>query len=326
MGFGPFLPLILGVLAVTAVAAMVGEAGREDGRGEQGAGGQGQAEDVVLPVPAQHEQLVFDGPPDHHRDHRGRGDLIRALRKEATARTAAAAAGVEQALKKGDPSLPEVQADHAVVGDDVAEYHGRADPVHPLSVDVVVARFTEDISWINDHCLDDLNGREPAMFYVYNKGEPLNATRLAAMCGGRVVERRVPNVGLEASAFVRHVLEGYDGRTADLTVLVHGHEPVVGWAMSRHHTRDRGGHLFPGVQLSDYVTHGPMWVPTEMWTRDERLMTFRKGYLTDTDYTPVQDVVFTKNTTHDSPTKNSNGDLRDDRKWTHCAERGAGSM
>ena len=108
------------------------------------------------------------------------------------------------------------------------------------SVNVVVSRHNEDISWIAGHCLHAHN----VTYHIYNKGAPLGASDLA-MCRRRVVEHRVANIGLEAGSILEHILREYDGGgLADVTFFKQGDAPSVGYAGYRK----GGGHLWYGVR------------------------------------------------------------------------------
>ena len=149
------------------------------------------------------------------------------------------------------------------------------------SVNVVVSRFSEDVSWIGRNCLDDIPGHRPAMFHIVSKrgGKPFrNITAIKAMCKGRVVLRTIPNVGLEAATVLRHVLSNYH-KLADLTMFLSGDEPAEGWA--GHRRAKKGSHFWRNVRLRDYIAQGPLWVPTCMRSSDHVLIHFRKGYMKD---------------------------------------------
>ena len=154
-------------------------------------------------------------------------------------------------------------------------------PKKKKSVNVVVSRFSEDVSWIGRNCLDDIPGHRPAMFHIVSKrgGKPFrNITAIKAMCKGRVVLRTIPNVGLEAATVLRHVLSNYH-KLADLTMFLSGDEPAEGWA--GHRRAKKGSHFWRNVRLRDYIAQGPLWVPTCMRSSDHVLIHFRKGYMKD---------------------------------------------
>lgn len=79
------------------------------------------------------------------------------------------------------------------------------------SVDVVAARFAEDLAWLR---------RVPRAMrvYVYNKGAPLAAPPRGAS-GPRV--DALPNAGREAHTYLHHLVARYDD-LADVTVFVQG--------------------------------------------------------------------------------------------------------
>ncbi len=64
-------------------------------------------------------------------------------------------------------------------------------PTPTSSFQIVVARYNEDISWLNpvqQHCI------------VYNKGKPLNISN----------EKFLPNVGRESETYLRYIIDNYD--------------------------------------------------------------------------------------------------------------------
>ena len=83
-----------------------------------------------------------------------------------------------------------------------------------ITVAIVISRYAEDLAWIKDHCFDDLDASlySPPTFYVYNKGADTLAPEVLTACGGgRVIERRMENVGLEAGPILEHILREYSG-------------------------------------------------------------------------------------------------------------------
>ncbi len=75
-----------------------------------------------------------------------------------------------------------------------------------MDVELVVARFQEDISWTTR-----FNGR----VIVYNKGNHISAD---------VDVRPLPNVGREAHTYLHHILENWDS-LADVTIFTQG-DPI----------------------------------------------------------------------------------------------------
>ena len=151
---------------------------------------------------------------------------------------------------------------------------------------IVVSRFNEPLSWIKDHCFSGLDPArfEPPVYVVYNKGDDALAPGVLAACGGgRVVERRVDNVGLEAGTILEHILRTYDnssdgdGGLADVVFFKQGDAPGYGY-LGYH---KGGGHLWWGLQLRDYVTEAPLWVPTFMFSHDMDHASYRKGFVPD---------------------------------------------
>ena len=210
-------------------------------------------------------------------------------------------------------------------------------PRGETSVDVVVARFHEDVSWIAHNCLDDIERHEPAQFVVYNHGALLRVARrhLGAMCGGRVrvVERTDGHnnatrgggwdAGREA-VYVDHILLrslAGGGGLAALTVFMPAAAPAPGWP--------HGGLLWHAPPLADYVARGPLWVPTEMWTADGQFATLRKGYRNVSDVVGVGTTTGSSASSATRITPNEGDELdasethRGENLHSHCAARGA---
>ena len=75
----------------------------------------------------------------------------------------------------------------------------------PAGTDVVVARYAEDLAWLEPIAHDCV---------VYNKGAPIAGTAFRALV-------ELPNVGREAHTYLHHIVTNYD-RLADVTVFVQG--------------------------------------------------------------------------------------------------------
>ena len=78
------------------------------------------------------------------------------------------------------------------------------------SIDIVVARYEEDISWINDIPIDSYS-----RIYIYNKGSH------AQFSIPKSKTFTLPNYGREAHTYLHHVIENYD-RLADVTIFLPG--------------------------------------------------------------------------------------------------------
>lgn len=111
------------------------------------------------------------------------------------------------------------------------------------SVDVVVARYQEDASW-----LADLAREVPsAQIYIYEKGPMTAGTACDVVPTAKC--SRLTNVGREGHTFLSHIVDHYDN-LADKTVFVQGGKPGVGF-----YGGQEGGHLMPGADfLYDYVS------------------------------------------------------------------------
>jgi hypothetical protein len=72
-------------------------------------------------------------------------------------------------------------------------------------VTIVVARFNEDISWLNKPELKDIT------HIIYNKGNEIKDFDSI----------KLPNVGREAQTFIQHIIDNYD-RLSDITIFLPG--------------------------------------------------------------------------------------------------------
>ena len=120
------------------------------------------------------------------------------------------------------------------------------------SVELVVARHEEDLSWLHE-VEDELPN---VRIFVYDK----SANRSCAAYDLKTATCiSVPNVGLEAFAYLHHITTHYD-RLADKTVFVHN-KPTPGFFGHRK----GGGHMMPHDDfLYDYLRPAapPRYVPT----------------------------------------------------------------
>lgn len=78
------------------------------------------------------------------------------------------------------------------------------------SVDIVVARYEEDISWINNLAVDSYS-----RIYIYNKGSHAQFS----IPNAKILT--LPNYGREAHTYLHHVIENYD-TLADVTLFLPG--------------------------------------------------------------------------------------------------------
>lgn len=124
--------------------------------------------------------------------------------------------------------------------------------VRPL--DIVVARYNEDISWTNKY--------HPNVI-IYNKGI-------------ETIENSVSlsNVGRESHTYLYHITSNYDN-LAERTVFVQGSQPSFGYSGS-----GKGGHLYSNYYFDDYINgegDPELIVTSAISTNLERLYV-RKGY------------------------------------------------
>eukprot|EP00466_Bigelowiella_natans_P010339 jgi/Bigna1/130770/aug1.12_g5478 len=106
----------------------------------------------------------------------------------------------------------------------------------PERVEVVLAHYDEDVSWIRKYQRPDL------MFTIYSKGKnpPPSAVEI------------LPNVGRESHTFLHHIIKNYE-KLADWTVFSQAAEPGFGFRGG-----DRSsGHLIDGVIFEDYLAPFP---------------------------------------------------------------------
>ena len=140
-----------------------------------------------------------------------------------------------------------------------------------LSVDVVVARFKENIDWL----MEVANSVPSATIYVYEKtassSSECNALRPFVEC--------VPlgkNVGRESFPFLYHIVRNYD-KLADKTVFTQATVPGLGYVGPNL----GGGHMTPDSDfLYDFVspTTKPRIVPTFWRSAFTEEMAERMGY------------------------------------------------
>jgi hypothetical protein len=95
---------------------------------------------------------------------------------------------------------------------DVGAFNASTADIEQQTADVVVARFDEDLTWLQD-CADTC--KSSLRIHVYNKGAALVPTGLfASVC-------QLPNVGREGHTYLHHIICNYD-KLGDITVFVQG--------------------------------------------------------------------------------------------------------
>ena len=118
------------------------------------------------------------------------------------------------------------------------------------SIDVVLAHYDEDISWISKEAA--ITGYNKARVHVYHKGAAGDAVKklsdalLPSVPAAKVVS--LPNVGRESHTYLSHIVDNYDS-LADWTVFSQAGEPSFGY---KGH-RDGGGHLVSGHSFAEYM-------------------------------------------------------------------------
>lgn len=108
-------------------------------------------------------------------------------------------------------------------------------------MDIVVARYKEDLGWLGDLC-------DKAV--IYNKGPLDDAVEAGWKAkGARVVY--LENVGRESHTYLRHIIDNYDGGLAEWTVFTQGN-PF-------DHCKDVRGML---VNCPKESGRSPNWTPS----------------------------------------------------------------
>jgi hypothetical protein len=118
----------------------------------------------------------------------------------------------------------------------------------PISstVDVVLARYDEDLSWLAEETILSQPGMRTL---VYGKSENAKAPSSLPDHTKLIV---LPNVGRESHSYLHHVVEHYDD-LADWTVFSQAGVPSFGY--NGH--RAGGGHLVAGHSFAEYLTPMP---------------------------------------------------------------------
>lgn len=110
----------------------------------------------------------------------------------------------------------------------------RAQRVSRNQLELVIARFEEDIAWTELYA---------PLTTVYNKG-----TEFKSSAGSRVVS--LHNIGYEQHSYLWHLVHHYNN-LSERTVFAHARKPSCGFFLA---SGAIGGHLAEGVSLSDYLT------------------------------------------------------------------------
>jgi hypothetical protein len=114
--------------------------------------------------------------------------------------------------------------------------------VEASSVDVVLAHYNEDLSWLSKI-------GEDSHIHVYTKGPQVE---LNFPSGSQTSLQQLPNVGRESHTYLSHIVKNYE-RLADWTVFTQAGEPSFGY---KGH-RSGGGHLLSGDDFANYLRPHP---------------------------------------------------------------------
>jgi hypothetical protein len=114
------------------------------------------------------------------------------------------------------------------------------------SVDIVVARYMEDLSW-----LQNILPEEYGNMYIYNKGDPLNIN----IPNCHVIQ--LPNLGRECHTYFHHVATNYD-RLPNMTIFIPGStwarfDKRVRFLRVLNHIKLGGESAIPGYSSVDYI-------------------------------------------------------------------------
>lgn len=121
-------------------------------------------------------------------------------------------------------------------------------------LDIVVARYNEDISWTYKY--------RPNVI-IYNKGnDPIDGSIL------------LPNVGRESHTYLYHIISNYNN-LANKTVFVQGGQPSFGYSGT-----GKGGHLYSNYYFDDYINgaRDPELIITSAVSSNLEKLYIRKGY------------------------------------------------
>jgi len=113
---------------------------------------------------------------------------------------------------------------------------------HASKVDVVVAHYDEDLTWLSSLAKD-------LHIHVYTKGPHL---KLNLPESSETSMQQLPNVGRESHTYLSHIVKNFE-HLADWTVFTQAGEPSFGY---KGH-RSGGGHLLAGDAFANYLTPHP---------------------------------------------------------------------
>lgn len=82
-------------------------------------------------------------------------------------------------------------------------------------IDLVIARYNEDLNWLNDYADKKFN-----KIYVYNKGNTDVVCPLKPVVGD-VIYKKLPNVGRCDHSYIHHIIENYNN-LGDSTLFIKG--------------------------------------------------------------------------------------------------------
>ena len=124
--------------------------------------------------------------------------------------------------------------------------YAAAAPTFSGTVNVVLARYDEDLSWLAEETILS----QPGMCtLVYGKSENAKAPSSLPDHTKLIM---LPNVGRESHSYLHHLVEHYDD-LADWTVFSQAGAPSFGY--NGH--RAGGGHLVAGHSFAEYLTPMP---------------------------------------------------------------------
>merc|ERR1719313_995725 len=107
-------------------------------------------------------------------------------------------------------------------------------------VEVVVAHYNEDLSWLSAVPRD-------AFVRIYTKGPQVHSDHYSI--AAQTAWQQLPNVGRESHTYLNHIVKNYDS-LAPWTVFTQAGAPSFGY---KGH-RSGGGHLLAGDNFANYLT------------------------------------------------------------------------
>ena len=78
-----------------------------------------------------------------------------------------------------------------------------------MRIEIVVARYNEDISWLYPYLDHDIS------IILYNKGQDIDKL------DSRIKEIKLPNIGREANTYLYHIVHNYDN-LKEITIFLQG--------------------------------------------------------------------------------------------------------